>query len=182
MSEEVVPVWIAIRSRHRGSDISHRVFAFANEADASLFSKTSKERGDMIDVRKFNAGKGMTNFYVVFHFHDNYADVVKVFRSPETANTYYSERIAEMEDELKDGMHLENAFVGSAENGEVQRQRMRTMYDEDGYYPDKGSRWVMTVVSIPAVGGRRLKRLRSQKTKRHSSKLMRKTKKHKRRA
>ena len=179
MSEENFPIWIVIRSKREYGNIHHYVFIFTDETAVRDFKTELEADGFSGDIRKFNAKKGMTNFHVVFHYHDNYADVVKVFGSLESANQFYLERIDEMKDELKYGMELKDEMTGAREypGSKVQRQSMRTMYDSDGRYPDKGSRWVITSVELPLTGGRKTKRTRYQKTARRSLKLLRKTKK-----
>jgi hypothetical protein len=118
-----------------------------------------------ISEKPITVDKDASSIYVVFHYHDNYADSINTFETKEEAFEFYKEEISTMSNDLRDGY-----FVKSKKLNET--TYMSTLYDEDGNYPDKGDRWVFTKVDFKScsgkVGGtRRRKYKKAKKTRKY---------------
>jgi hypothetical protein len=125
-------------------DMAHSVFAVDSEERVEALQEEADDSYEFmsINAHEFSATQDMRSLYVVFHYHDNYADCIETFESYEEANTYYTSRIAEMLDGVSDLQDGECIKLAKYPDG----GSMATLYDADGRYPDKGDRWVFTTL------------------------------------
>ena len=166
-----VYVIIKTTSRNDAGQILHTVRAFRNRQMFMAENRRLEQQEDdgeimSADSVSFDNLQNDTSVpWVVFHYHDNYADVIKAFDTEEEARAYYEEKKAGIEEDMRQFRYdREGAYI---EEEDLGNQIMTTMYDSEGRYPDKGSRWVLTNARIDVItGGKRRKTRRGRKARR----------------
>lgn len=148
-SEDTQRRWIVIQTTTTSDnrDMAHSVYVVKTSTEVEELQTEAEDSYDFmsIDAREFSAKDDMRSLHVVFHYHDNYADVIRTFETHEEANAYYKSNVAEMLDGVSDLQEGECIKLAKYPDGGL----MATLYDADGRYPDKGDRWVFTTLSFP---------------------------------
>jgi hypothetical protein len=147
--EDTESRWVIIQTTTTSDnrDMVHSVYVVKTSAEVEELKAEAEDSRDFmsIDAREFSAKKDMRVLHVVFHYHDNYADVVGTFETHEEANAFYKSEVAEMLDGVSDLYEGECIKLAKYPDG----GSMATLYDAHGNYPDKGDRWVFTTLSFP---------------------------------
>lgn len=89
-----------------------------------------------VEIVDYNA----KHAFVLFHFEDNYVDFHRVFQHEDEAEREFLKAVKGQLEEL----HNEGDSIRTVR---IRGGLVSTLYDEDGNYPDKGSRW--RLVKIP---------------------------------
>lgn len=141
--------WVVIQTTKTADnrDMAHSVFAVDSEERVEALKEEADQSYEFMSVNadEFLAKDGLRALHVVFHYHDNYADVVGTFETHEEANAFYKSKVAEMLDGVSDLQEGECIKLAKYPDG----GSMATLYDAHGNYPDKGDRWVFTTLSFP---------------------------------
>ncbi len=169
---------LLIKTTHKESDNRDLMHNVIITQDKSVINELEKENYNywegsgnapftQISKETITVDKEVSSIYIVFHYHDNYADSINTFKTKEEALEFYKKEITSMILDIPDMFYVKSEKLN-------ENTLMSTLYDEDDNYPDKGDRWVYTKVDfkscIGKVGG----------TRRRKSKKAKKSRKHKR--
>lgn len=181
-SEDTCKVWLAIQTVSTPdpyrNDLEHTLMLFKNKKQLEELEeeRDACETFMSVDSRELTIKKDQRVLYIVFHYHDNYSDNIRVFETQKEARDYYTSEIVTMDE----------YYLDDAEGYSIKMQKfpgggyMTTLYDEEDSYPDKGSRWVMTKLEFPSCasaavsGGARKVRSRGAKKTRKARNAARK--------
>lgn len=139
--------WVVIQTQLTDNrDLVHSLFVVNTYTEVQTLKSDAENSYEFmsIDAHEFIATKDMHSLHVVFHYHDNYADVTMTFESYEEAHAFYKSEVSKMVDSVSELCEGETIRLAKFPGGGY----MASLYDSEGNYPDKGDRWVITTVTL----------------------------------